>query len=136
MNPVQARLILRQLDGVDDAIRARKKFAEVYHEGLRDIPEIVLPPLRTDFSHTYTYFPIQVDDREKVLRHLMTEHRDIAGQHLKNCADLDCFAEYRRECPNARRTSVSLVLLPTYPRYSARDVEANIASLRRYFGRS
>ena len=96
----------------------------------------MLPPLRSDFSHTYTYFPIQVDDRERVLRHLMTEHRDVAGQHLKNCADLDCFSKYHRDCPNARWTAVSLVLLPTYPRYSTRDVEANVASLRRFFGRS
>jgi hypothetical protein len=60
MTPMQARLVLPQLARVDDHIRARIRSAQMYHEGLRDVPELILPPMRTDFSHTYTYYPIQV----------------------------------------------------------------------------
>ena len=56
-------------------------------------------------------------------------------EHLHNCADLRCFEDFHRDCPNARKAAQSVVLLPTYPRYSSRDVELNIASIRRYFGR-
>lgn len=135
MTPMQARIVLDQLDRVDDDIRARIAFAQMYDAGLRDVPEVGRPPLRTDFSHTYTYYPIQVPDRKALLRHLMSERRDAAAQHLHNCADLPCFAEFHRECPNARRTAGSVVLLPTYPRYSSADVERNIASIRRFFGK-
>lgn len=133
---MQARLVLRQLGAVDEQSRARVRTAEMYHAGLRDIPEVVLPPLRTDLSHIYTYFPIQVTDRDALLRQLMREHRDVAAQHLKNCADLPCFEEFQRECPNARENAGSVVLLPTYPRYGARDAEQNMKVIRRYFGRS
>jgi dTDP-4-amino-4,6-dideoxygalactose transaminase len=136
MTDMQARIVASQLDGVDEHIRTRIGFAQRYDEGLRDIPEVRRPPLRTDFSHTYTYYTIQVDDRDGLLRHLMTERRDAAAQHLHNCADLDCFAEFQRDCPNARRTAQSAVLLPTYPRYSEADVDRNIASIRRHFGRA
>lgn len=136
MTPMQARLVLRQLANVDDHIRQRIERAQVYYAGLRDVSEVSLPPLRTDFSHTYHYFPIQVADRQALLGHMMTEHRDVAGQHLHNCADLPCFEEFHRDCPNARRTSGSVVLLPTYPRYSMQDVERNVASIRRHFGRA
>ncbi len=136
MTPMQARIVLGQLPDVDDHIRARIAYAKLYHEGLSDIKELGLPPLRTDFSHTYTYFPVQADDRDKLLRHLMREKRDMAAQHLHNCADLPCFSEFYRDCPNARRTARSVILLPTYPRYSKADVERNIGSIRRYFGRS
>ena len=61
---------------------------------------------------------------------------DMGAQHLHNCADLECFSEFHRDCPNARRTARSVILLPTYPRYSRLDVERNIASIRRYFGRA
>jgi len=134
LTPMQARIVLSQLGTVDDSIRARIAYAERYHEGLAGIEGVGLPPRRTDFSHTYTYFPVQVGDREAVLKQMMRERCDVAAQHLKNCADLPCFAEFARDCPNARRTAESVILLPTYPRYSPRDVDRNIRVLRAYFG--
>ena len=136
MTPMQARIVLGQLADVDDHIRARVEYAKLYHQGLSDIPELGLPPLRTDFTHTYSYFPVQTEDRDALLRHLMRDKRDMAAQHLHNCADLPCFSEFHRDCPNARRTARSVILLPTYPRYSNVDVERNIASIRHYFGRA
>lgn len=136
LTPMQARLALSQLEKVDLHFQARIRAAETYHEGLRDVPEVLLPPLRTDASHTYTYFPIQVDDRHALLRHLMRHHRDVAAQHLKNCADLPCFEEFQRDCPNACVTANATVLLPTYPRYPLREVERNIKVIRDYFGRA
>jgi perosamine synthetase len=135
LTPMQARLVLGQLDRVDADIRTRIRAAERYHAGLRDVGEIRLPPLRSDFSHTYGTFPIQVPDRQDFLRFLMRERRDVAAQHLHNCADLPCFRDFHRECPNARETARSLVLLPTYPRYGPADVDRNIEATRRYFGR-
>ena len=135
MTPMQARLVLGQLASVDDHIRQRIERAQIYHAGLQDLSDVSLPPLRTDFSHTYNYFPIQVADRQALLRQMMTDRRDVAGQHLHNCADLPCFEEFHRDCPNARSTARSVLLLPTYPRYSMQDVERNVASIRRYFGR-
>jgi len=134
MSPLQARLVLRQLAHVDQHIRERIERARAYHHGLRDVPELMVAPLRTDFSHMYTYFPIQVDDRNALLRHLMRSGRDVAGQHIKNCAEFPAFHEWQRDCPNAHKTASSLVLLPTYPRYSMRDVEANVRVIREYFG--
>jgi dTDP-4-amino-4,6-dideoxygalactose transaminase len=136
MTPLQARLVLRQLGSVEDDIRARIRYAELYHAGLHDIPEVLVPPLRDDFSHTYTYFPIQVEDRPGLLREMMLRRCDVAAQHLHNCADLPCFEEFRRDCPNARATARAVVLLPTYPRYSRRDVERNIRVIRSHFGRA
>ena len=30
---------------------------------------------------------------------------DVAVQHLRNCAALDCFRDYARDCPNAAATA-------------------------------
>jgi dTDP-4-amino-4,6-dideoxygalactose transaminase len=134
MTPLQARLVLRQLARVDEHTRERIERARICHEGLRDVPEVMCAPLRTDFSHMYTYFPIQVDDRNALLRHLMRRGRDVAGQHIKNCADFPAFAPWHRDCPNARKTANAVVLLPTYPRYALSEVEANVRVIREYFG--
>ena len=134
MTPLQARIVLRQLARVDELTRERIARARLYHDGLADVPELILTPLRSDFSHMYTYFPIQADDRNALLRHLMRQGRDVAGQHIKNCADFPAFEAWHRDCPNARRTANAVVLLPTYPRYSLREVEANVRVIREYFG--
>jgi perosamine synthetase len=134
MTPLQARLVLRQLARVDDHTRERVERAKLYHDGLADVRELLIAPLRTDFSHMYTYFPIQADDRNALLRHLMRRGRDVAGQHIKNCADFPAFEAWHRDCPNARKTANAVVLLPTYPRYSLREAEANVRVIREYFG--
>ena len=83
---------------------------------------MILPPFRDDLSHIYTYYPIQHDDPDQLIKWLMYRNRDVGAQHLKNCADLDSFAEFQRDCPNARATARTVVLLPTYPRYGTKEV--------------
>ncbi len=134
MRPLQARLSLSKIDGVDADISARLERAKKYSNGLSGIAEIGLPPLPGDRSHTYSYYPIRVPDRDKLVRHLMEQGRDVAKQHLKNCADLDCFASFYRDCPVSRATAEEVVLLPTYPRYEMSEIDQNIAAICAYYG--
>jgi dTDP-4-amino-4,6-dideoxygalactose transaminase len=69
-----------------------------------------------------------------VLKKMMQEFCDVAAQHLKNCADMECFAEFYQDCPEAARVAERVILLPTYPRYGRRDVQRNIAVLHKIFG--
>jgi len=133
MTPMQARLARIQLAEVEKFSRIRRQFALAYHEGLKDIPEILIPPYRNDGSHTYQTFPIQVPDRHRLVRFMMMKGRDVTVQHIGNNADARCFSEYYRDCPNARVTAASALLLPTYPKYSMAEVEKNIACVREYF---
>ena len=136
MRPLQARLALAKFDDIDDDIQSRIKRAEVYFEGLRDVADLELPPLRTDGSHTYTYFPVRAPDRNGLVRHLMRVGRDVAKQHLKSCSDLECFSAYFRDCPVSRATADEIVLLPTYPRYTISEVEKNVAEIRAFYNKA
>ena len=135
MTPMQARLILRSIDAVDAEARVRTGLARMYHEGLRDIGDILLPPLRDDGSHIYLTFPIQVPDRDALLRFLIAHGRDLTLQHIGNAADYACFAEFHRDCPNARLTAARVLLLPTYPSYGRREAARNVKAIRRFFAR-
>ena len=55
---------------------------------------------------------------------------------LKNCADLPCFEEFQRDCPRARETARSVVLLPTYPRYAPEQQQRTVEAIRSFFGRA
>lgn len=133
MTPLQARIILSKFAETENNTQIRIQYAKTYHDGLKDIPDLIIPPLRTDGSHGYAYFPIQFVRRKELLRHLMAENRDVAQQHLKNCADLPCFSDHKRDCPNARLTAEQNIILPTYPRYGHEEVEKNVRSIQRFF---
>ncbi|MEM8720687.1 MAG: DegT/DnrJ/EryC1/StrS aminotransferase family protein [Cyanobacteria bacterium P01_G01_bin.39] len=129
----QARIGMSQLKKVDANIEKRIEYGQMYHEGLKDIEGLILPPLRSDKSITYLWYPLQCPDREALRTFMFEQGRDIALGHFVNNADLPRFKEYYRDCPNARSVANGLIYLPTYPSYSRRDVEKNIAAIKLYF---
>jgi dTDP-4-amino-4,6-dideoxygalactose transaminase len=133
---VQARLALDRLGRVDDDTQIRLGFAQMYHEGLTGLDSLRLPPWRDDGSHVYIQYPVQCADRKSLVKHMMRAGCDVACQHMRNCADISCFAEYYRDCPHARATAEETVVLPTYPKYGREDVERNIRAIRSYFAAS
>jgi len=134
MTPLQARLILSQLDGVPAKAAQRLRAAEQWYEGLHDLPGLVLPPMRRDGSHVYWYFTIQSDRREDLVAYAMRHRRDITASYHRNCAALPCFAEFARPCPNAEATASSLIYLPTYPGYGESEIAKTIRVIRDFFG--
>jgi dTDP-4-amino-4,6-dideoxygalactose transaminase len=135
LSAMQARVALSQLNRVDRDTAARLRYARLYHEGLRDVTELALPPWREDGSHIYLTFSIQAVERDRLNRHLMQNYQDITVQHLTNTADQPCYAAWRRDCPNARAAAAQTLLLPTYPSYGERDVHRNVRLVRQFFGR-
>jgi perosamine synthetase len=133
MSSAQGNIIRTQFDGVEGHTRERIAKAQLYHEDLRDIPDLVLPPLRTDGSHNYFYYAIQSEDRDRLVRSMTQKLRDVQISHHRNCAGLACFSAFYRECPNAARAERGVVYLPTYPGYREDQVRANIESIRGYY---
>ena len=134
MTPLQAKLVTKQLNLLEPHMATRLSYARLYHEGLKDIPEITVAPLREDGSHIYWYFPIQHHDRKALVAGVMRRGRDITMSYHRNCAAVPCFAAYARHCPNAQATADSLIYLPAYPRYGEDEVRKTIAAIRDYFG--
>lgn len=131
--PMQARIALSQLAEADRNTRARIERARVYFEGLRDVPELICAPFHEDGTHAYMYYVIQAPDRVALVKYLMQHGCDMAVSHHKNCAGLEAFREFHRDCPNAQATANSLIYCPAYPRYPIEDVRRNVAAIRAYF---
>jgi perosamine synthetase len=133
ITPMQARLLAPQLAEADRLAEIRLGYARLYDAGLADVPEVLAPPQRSDGSHIYLNYAIQVADRHALLRYLMTHGRDLTVQHMGNNADYACYAAWRRDCPAARATANQVLLLPTYPGYGEGEVHRNVQLIRRYF---
>ena len=132
MTPMQARLLLPQIADIDRLSQIRIGYARIY-DRLSRIPEIITPPLREDGSHIYLNYAIQVPDRHALLRYLMQHGRDLTVQHMGNNADYEAYARWHRNCPNARATGTSVLLLPSYPGYGESEVRKNVELVERYF---
>ena len=135
MTPLQARLIYRKLDKVDSDFSHRLKCARLYYAGLKDIPELILPPMKEDGSHVYNYYPIGFKDRKQLRMFLMNHYRDVALQHIKNTADLPSFREYYLDCPNSRIWADQTIMMPNYAKYRPDEVKKNIKVIRAFFGK-
>jgi len=64
LNEVQAAFGLLSLKIVDEAIKKRKKVAEIYRKGLAGVKGIRFLPEFPGIHYNYAYFPILVDKRE------------------------------------------------------------------------
>jgi len=136
LTPWQARLALRQLPKVESFRLDRLARAKGYFSQLKGIDGLILPPEEHAASDSFLVFPVQYRDRKKLLLWLMAHNRDIAAQHLKNCADLPAFSEFYRDCPVARKTAAEVIVLPTYPRYPESEVRHNVAVIKDFFSQT
>ncbi len=134
LSGAQARIVLSQLKDVDRFSQIRIEIARIYHEGLSDIPGLICPPFVEDGSHIYTYYPLQSTQRTELIRHMVEQGRDVAVQHLRNCAGLECFEEFSRDCPNSAATAEQCILLSTYPRFGLDEARRNVEVIRRFYG--
>ena len=133
MSGTQAEIIRSHLAHCQRDNEERIAKAQIYNDGLRDMPGLVLPPLRRDGSHIYLHYPIQCADRDALARSLTRRLRDVQVSHHRNCARLPCFSAFARDCPNAERAACSVIYLPTYPGYRDQEVRANIDAIRAHF---
>jgi perosamine synthetase len=130
---LQARIGLSQLDNVDRDIKMRIEYAHTYYKGLKDLDDLVLPPLRNDLSNTYLWFPILYSGRDELLRFMFEHGRDIAPGHFTSTADLPQFKDFYRDCSEAKKVEKELLYLPTYPSYTHHEVAKNIEVIQLYF---
>jgi len=126
----QLALLSQQLHTIEALNDERRGYAHRYWEALHGAPGITVP--EASAGNVFSAFPIQVQDRHALLCQLLQSGCDVAAQHLKNCADLDSFAEFASDCPNARACAASVILLPTWPGYGERQVQLIIDTVLGY----
>lgn len=134
MTPLQARLVLGQLDGVEREQDERIAIASRYHEALRKIPDLTLPPMIADGGHAYLHYAIEYAPREALVRFVVARGRDIQESYHRDCSAVPCFAEFARHCPNAAAAAVSTIYLPVYPGLPTAEIDRTIDAIADFFG--
>jgi len=125
MNEVQAAFGLLQLKQIDENVRKRKAIAELYRNKLADIAGIRFMSDFDNVEHTYSYFPILVDEniygktRDELYNHLK-QHNIFGRRYFYPL--ISQFPTYRGlnsakedNLPIAIQVSEQVICLPIYP---------------------
>jgi dTDP-4-amino-4,6-dideoxygalactose transaminase len=139
MNEVQAAFGLLQLKHIDENIAKRKAVANLYRKHLSNIKGIRFLNDVEHVTHTYSYFPILIDEKE------YGKTRDELYEELKRNSIfsrryfyplISQFPSYRglssatpENLPVAEQVSKQVICLPIYPELGVSEIERIIKIL-------
>lgn len=137
LTDIQAAVGIRQLERLDSIIAERKKIAERYHEGLKDLPFLRLPSepegYQTNWQSYSIYLlpscPVKRNDLMQALldvgiatrRGVMTSHRETAYKTIMPDVSL----------PISEDASDNSIIVPLYVPMDMADVDTVIREMRR-----
>ena len=134
ISPSQSHNILKQLKYYKKDLDIRMLNAKLYYENLKGIDNLIIPKFEKNYENSWINFPIQYHKRDKLIKYLFENDRDIAVYFYRNCNELEIFQKYRDENLNIIREVVNdIILLPTYPSYGKQQILKNIKLIRRFF---
>ncbi len=135
-NAAFGRVQLRNLDAWNERRRA---IARRYSEKLKDLPEVVLPPLGTkDVVPVFHLFVIQTGDRDGLARYLDTKGVDTAVHypvpiHLQPVYK-DAFGFGPGSYPESEALADRVLSLPMFPSLKDDEVDHICEQIREYLG--
>lgn len=139
LTDMAAALGLSQLQKADRFWKARERYAALYAEGFRDVPEIEPLGIHADVQHAWHLYVIQLDlDRLALTREAFIERLQ---QRQIGCSvhfiPLHLHPFYRdtwgyraEEFPVASRAFHRMVSLPLYSKMSDTDIQRTIEAVR------
>lgn len=139
LTDIAAALGIAQLHKAERFWKIRERYAALYNEGFRDVPEILVPSAADEIQHAWHLYVIQLDlDRLRVTRddliaHLLKEQIGCSVHfiplHLHQYYR-DAWGHRPSDFPVATAASARILSLPLYPSMTEGDVQHVIAVVR------
>jgi perosamine synthetase len=131
LTDLAAALGLAQLKKCERFWKTRERYADLYHEGFRDLPEIVCPEASVNVQHAWHLYVIQLElDRLRMSRNEFIHRLQQAGigcsvhfipLHLHPYY-ADTFGYRPKDYPVASKSFQRIVSLPLYSKMTEADV--------------
>jgi len=140
MDEIRAAYGLLNLKQVDDAIESRKKIANLYRDGLKDVDGVRFINDIEGIRHNYAYFPIFVDEKKygmtrDALYELLKTHNLYGRRYFYPL--ISTFSTYRglesadpKNLPVATKLASEVICLPIFAGLEDEDVMRVITCIR------
>jgi len=136
LDSLQAAVLLERLPALSAVTDARRRNAQTYRELLAGMPQIFLPPCRSEEYNVFHTFVIQVERRDELQEFLQKRGIGTAIHykipiHLQPAARALGYGP--GAFPAAERQARRILSLPVHQFLSAADLEYVTASIREFF---
>ena len=139
LTDIAAALGLAQLKKCDRFWKARERYATLYHEGFRELPEIICPQAASHVQHAWHLYVIQLDlDRLRISRNEFIQRLQQAGIGCSvHFIPLHLHPYYRdkwgyrpHDLPVSSMVYQRIVSLPLYSKMTDADIERVIVTVK------
>jgi perosamine synthetase len=139
LTDIAAALGLAQLKKCDRFWKARERYAALYHEGFRELPEIICPQAASHVQHAWHLYVIQLNlDRLRISRNEFIQRLQQAGIGCSvHFIPLHLHPYYRdkwgyrpHDLPVSSMAYQRIVSLPLYSKMTDADIERVIVTVK------
>ena len=127
------RVQLRKLPMFNET---RKRNAEMYLDGLKDVYGVTLPYVPTGFEHVWHQFTIRTENRESLASFLKNEGIETRTYYPRLIQDYPHLEIYRSRCPMAEQIVTEVISLPVHPGLTVEDVDRIISAIQKWSAES
>jgi len=128
MDAIQAEILNKKLDMIDELNKKRREIAQIYNEQLSDIPFLQLPQEQNG-THVYHQYCLQITNNMINRDEFMQKLRDIGvGANVYYPKALDEFPFLNTEprlktgCPISTNLTKTIVALPIWPELEKKEI--------------
>lgn len=136
LDNVQAAVLLLKLQNYDEAVAKRRELARHYHEALKDVSEILLPPgpdESADHFDIYQNYEIEARDRDRLRAYLAAEGVKTIIQWGGHVIHQFEKLGLNSDLPYAEAMSAKFMLLPMNTSLSNEDVDYVSEKIRQFY---
>lgn len=138
LDAIQATVLNVKLKYINKWNDMRKENANFYIKALKNIPEIELPEISSDFSHVFNQFTIRVKSGlRKDLRDFLTKKKISTAIYYPYPLHLQpCFSDLNYEkgsMPNAELVCNEVLSIPIYPEIEEEELEYVAENIIEFF---
>ena len=136
LDNLQAAILDVKLKHLPEWIERRRELANLYDQGLSDLPELKLPaPPRSNdrFFDVYQNYVVRVKERDRLVAHLRESGIEILVSWSKPMHHHDALGLKHFHLPETERISNEVLSLPMYPELSDEQMEFVVEAVRNFY---
>lgn len=128
---IDAALGIVGLRHLDEALKRRKRVADIYNRKLRNLERISLPVYKGDRETAYWLYPIHVDDRVSFAEAMVKAGIQV-DKHNERNDKYSIFGGLRNNLPNTARVDQDICHLPIHASLKIKDVRYVVKKVKEW----
>jgi len=131
MSSLEAKIGLEQIKKYPEIAKRRKEIAQLYKDGLKGIPGLILPPAVE--GATYSHYVPRIKNREKVIKNMKKMGVQLGRLIEYSIPHMRVYQKYRDgEFGNSLQFSKTTINLPIHPSLGDEEIKDIIKKFKNY----